>query len=95
MTRAISDIIEGIVRKQFADTPILAVRVSQDTDYDGDAVFRVTVIVDDGAAPLDAHKTSGIARHIRHKLLAKREDTFPILAFISKSDAKRMETEAA
>ena len=78
-------IIEGTVRERFG-SQISSVRVARGTDYDGDDIFRVTVVFD-GDAPLDAHKTSGIVRHTRHKLLARNERAFPIFDFVSKADA--------
>jgi hypothetical protein len=92
MTRDIREIIERVVREQFAGIAILSVKVTDDTDYDGDPVFRVTVVVDDAATPLDSGKTSGIVRHIREKLLAQHEEAFPILAFVTQSDAARIGT---
>lgn len=78
-------IIEGTVRERFG-AQISSVRVTKETDHDGDDIFRVTVVYD-GTVPLDAHKTSGIVRHTRHKLIERNEHTFPIFAFVSKADA--------
>jgi len=79
-------IIERTVRERFGDGLISSVRVVRETDHDGDDVFRVTVVFD-SKSPLDAHKTSGIVRHIRHRLIERDEHTFPIVAFVSKADA--------
>jgi len=88
-------LIDRVVRERFKDVAIQSVAVSKDTDYEDQAVFRVTVIFDK-RGPLDAHKTAGIVRHLRHSLLDElQESTFPIVAFVSKSDAARMGTEAA
>jgi hypothetical protein len=88
MTREqIDSIIEAVVRDRFADVQIESVSINPETDYDGDLVFRVTVVFDSEAGRLDAHKTAGITRHIRHRLLAEKEDAFPILTFMSKRDA--------
>jgi len=83
----IAEVIEAIVRERFEGAPIETVRVDSDIDYDGDVVYRVTVIFDSKKGSLDTHKTAGITRHIRHRLLAENEDAFPIFAFVSKSDA--------
>lgn len=86
-------IIERTVRERFGDALVSSVRVVRETDHDGDEIFRVTVVFD-GDRPLDAHKTSSIVRHIRHKLIERDENTFPIFAFVSKADAG-LNTEAA
>jgi hypothetical protein len=81
-------VIEAVIRERFVDAGIEAVRVNKETDYDGDAIFRVTVVFNPkDNHPLDAHKTASITRHIRHKLLEEHEEAFPILAFVSKADA--------
>jgi hypothetical protein len=78
-------IIEATVRERFGPL-ISSVKVTREIDSDGDGIFKVTVVFD-GDAPLDAHKTSGIVRHTRHKLMARDEHSFPIFAFVSKADA--------
>lgn len=90
----ITELIERIVRDRFPDVAIQSVGVVKDTDYDDETVFRVTVVVDHKGI-LDAQKSAGLVRHIRHKLLDREEHTFPIVAFVSKGEAARMKTAAA
>jgi len=94
MERAVHDLIESVVRRRFADASIEAVNITEDTDFDGDAVFRVTVVFN-SKGPLDSHKTTGIVRHLRHQLLERDESRFPVLTFLSKADAARLSPEAA
>ncbi|MDO8297102.1 MAG: hypothetical protein Q7T19_11775 [Caulobacter sp.] len=94
MKREIVELIERTVREQFAGVKIESVGVSEDTDYDGEMVYRVRVVFDQ-KGPLDSHKTSAIARHLRHKLVARQENAFPIVAFVSKSDAMGQKAAAA
>jgi len=90
----VTALIEGVVREKFADAGIEIVRIEEGRDHEGDAIFNITVVFNN-AGPLDSHKTSGIARHVRHKLLAAQENAFPIFTFMSKSDAARLKPEAA
>ena len=90
----IQALIDRVVRDRFKDVAIQSVTVSKEMDYDDDAVFRVTIVFDH-KGPLDARKTAGLVRHLRHELLERKESAFPIVAFVSKSDAARMGTEAA
>lgn len=91
----IAKLIDRVVRERFKDVAIQRVSVVRDTDYQDDDVFRVTVVFDH-KGPLDAQRTAGLVRHLRHSLIDElKEDTFPIVAFISKSDAARMGAEAA
>ncbi len=85
VNREITELIERVVRERFADAAIEDVSIAEEADSDGDAIFRVTVVFGN-KGPLDASKTSGIARHIRHALLGRQDNTFPIFSFVSKSD---------
>ena len=91
----IQTLIDRVVRERFQDVAIQSVSVARDTDYEDENVFRVTVVFDQ-KGPLDAQKSAGLVRHLRHALIDElKESTFPIVAFVSKSDAARMGTEAA
>lgn len=94
MTPAIQTLIDRTVRERFADSGIVSVSVAEDTDYDGAAVLRVRVVFD-RKGPLDAGKTASIVRHLRHRLTALDVDAFPLVAFVSKSDATGLDAEAA
>ncbi len=91
----IQKLIDRVVRERFKDYAIQSVTAVRDTDFEDENVFRVTVVFDH-KGPLDARKSAGLVRHLRHALIGElQESTFPIVAFISKSDAARMRTEAA
>jgi hypothetical protein len=91
----IQKLIDRVVRERFKDIAIQSVTAVRDTDYEDENVFRVTVVFDH-KGPLDAQKSAGLVRHLRHALIGElKESTFPIVAFVSKSDAARMGTEAA
>lgn len=95
VTNAISDAIETIIRDEFADVRIEEVRVTEELDYQDDHVFKV-VVVFDKKGTLDPRKTAAIVRHLQSELGAKgQEIPFPILSFVSKSDAARIRSEAA
>jgi hypothetical protein len=90
----IAALIDRIVRERFKDVNIDRVTVVRDTDHEDDDIFRVMVVFDQ-RGPLDAHKSAGLARHLRHALLERKERAFPIVSFVSRSDAKRLAPEAA
>ena len=90
----VADLIERVVRERFSGVTIQSVTVMKDADDDDDAVFLVTVVFDQ-KGPLDPQKTAGLARHVRHKLLERKENAFPIISFVSKSDAARVGAAAA
>lgn len=94
MKPEIAALIEKTVRERFVDIDIQSVTVAEDVDFDGGPVLRVRIVFDH-KGPLDASKTSGIVRHLRHRLVEQDEMAFPIVAFMSKSDAAGMKAEAA
>jgi hypothetical protein len=90
LTNAIAGAIEAIIREEFADVEIEAVRVSEALDYQDDRVFNVTVVFDKRET-LDPKKTAAIVRHLQTSLNAQGQAIpFPILSFVSKADAARV-----
>ena len=94
MQADIKKALEKIVREQFAGVQIDAVRVEPDTDYDGNDIFRVTVVFD-AKNGLDAEKAKGLVRHMRAQLRKKADFAFPVVSFRSRTDDKRLNAEAA
>lgn len=88
-------IIDEVVRERFRDANIIDVRVTEDTDADGDPVFKITVVFEARSGRVDAHKAAGLIRHVRPKLLENNETKFPHFRFVSKADAQRLKPEAA
>lgn len=90
-------VIEDTIREQLEGAVIDSVKVYEDFDHDGDPILRVFVIYDDKASKLDTGKTVGMVRHIWKKLeeRAVAEDRFPIISYISRSDAKRLNAATA
>lgn len=95
MDARIKSIIDKTVRDRLGEAAIHSVNIIEDVDFDGQPVFRVTVIFEAKRGKLDAEKTSGITRHIRHKLLEIDESKFPFFRFVSTSDAKALTAAAA
>jgi hypothetical protein len=86
--------LEGIVRKQLAGAQIDAVDIVEDFDSDGDRVLRVTIIFESKTG-LDPAKAKGLVRHMRSTLEERDSFTFPLVAFRSRADQKRLKAEAA
>lgn len=95
MTNDIKQIIEAVVRERLADARILNVEIDEDEDFEGDTVYRVTVVYDHASGLVDADKASGLARHTRSKLGELNVFNFPIFRFVSQSDAKKLKAAAA
>lgn len=95
MTNDIRQIIEAVVRERLVDTRILNVEIDEDEDFEGDAVYRVTVVYDHVSGLVDADRAAGLARHTRSKLGERNVFTFPIFRFVSQSDAKKLKAAAA
>ena len=94
MKPAIRKLIESTVRDRFGTEAIDSVRVTEDVDDEGDHLYRVTVVLA-GEGLLDAQKTAGLVRHLRHGLRRLQADSFPLVSFVSKSDATSLTSDAA
>jgi hypothetical protein len=93
---AIATLIETVIRDRLGNRAVEHVRVEPDRDFDGDSIFRVTVVLsDEDERNLDARRALGTTRHIRHKLIEANETGFPILSFVAKSEMPDMRPEAA
>ena len=95
MSDVIHEIIERVVRERLSGVEIVAVKVSDDEDYEGDRIFRVMVVFDPSKGKLDAQKTAGLARHIRSRLQSENAFSHPIFRFVSRKDAKDFNADAA
>ncbi|MCC6918708.1 MAG: hypothetical protein IT548_05855 [Alphaproteobacteria bacterium] len=94
MTDKVAGIIEEVVRSRLADAGITAVRVGARVLDEDDVVIPVTVVFA-RAGLIDAAKTAGLVRHIRHRLRMEGDTAFPILSFVSQAEAGRAKAEAA
>ena len=86
-------VIESTVRDQLAPSEV-SVRVSRGIDDDGDNILNVMVIIEAKTAP-DRGKMLGLVRHIRSNLQDATSAGFPLVRFISKRDAAKLDFEAA
>lgn len=83
----VKEAIRRVAAERLSDARIVSVEVREDTDFDGDPIFVVTLVVDAAEHRLDRRRVSGLVRHIRSKLAEINEYSFPLVSFISKSDA--------
>lgn len=94
MKADIKDIVEKVVRSRFADADIDNVCVEWDTDSDGETILKI-IVVYDAKKGLDTSKASGLVRHMRSELEQDLESAFPVIAYRSRADHKRLKSEAA
>lgn len=88
------EVIEGLVRRRLEGVDINSVRVEEAEDFDGDPIFEVTVIFK-AKSKLDAAIVASMVRHMRSELYDKLSETrFPIISYVSQSDAKKLGFEA-
>ena len=93
MRDEIKKAIEEVVREQLAGAKIVDVQVVEDTDCDGEGIYRVMVIY--AGEKLDTEKTASLVRYTRSRLRERDSYEFPIFRFISQSDLKRLRAAAA
>ena len=84
----LSDIISTTLRRDFDSIKIVDVIVSRDVDRDGDHVLVVKIIFEGVPKERDMLTMSGAVRHIRPELAKVGEEAFPLISFITKSEAK-------
>ena len=85
--KALTELVEAVIRRQFSDATIHSVTVKPDVDHDGDAILRVTVVVQDDNERLDPEKVVGTLSLLWSELGDARIESFPIVSYMTKSDA--------
>lgn len=95
MAKSLEDIISGIVKERFADSTIDSIAVEADVDSDGEPILRVTVVFDSEIAKLEPSRLTGLVRHVKPRIMERKDGAFPIFRFMSKRDSDRLRHEAA
>ena len=88
--KALTELAETVIRRQFSDAVIHAVAVKPDVDHDGDAILRVTVVVQDGIERLEPKKVLDISGDLWSELGNAGIESFPIVRYMTKADAARL-----
>jgi len=91
---AVEQIVADTVQEQLSPSAVRVV-VRKGIDDDGDPLFNVTIIIDSEKPAPDRRKMLGLVRHIRARLDEAHSDGFPLLSFVSKREAAKLNFEAA
>jgi hypothetical protein len=88
----IKEAISEVVRERFVGDLITSVNVSAAEGSDGDPIFKVFVVFESasGKDTLDEDKMLGLVRHIMQRLESMNVDEFPLVSFVSKKDAAKL-----
>lgn len=92
--KVLTELAETVIRRQFSDAVIHAVAVKPDVDHDGDDILRVTVVVQDGIERLDPEKVLEVVGQLWSDLGEAGTESFPIVSYMTKADAARLNLEA-
>lgn len=87
MGKQLEAAIEKVIREDFPDAKLLAVKIKEDEGFDGDPILRITVIFQTTHG-FDPKRAAGIVRRIRPALRENEVDAFPVFSFMSKKDAR-------
>lgn len=94
MTSTIHDVanlekaICTILSEDFRGVKILDVDISDDEDFNGDAILNVKVVFEGDPRDLEGAMLPQVIRHIRPTLWKHAMRAFPTISFISAKDAK-------
>jgi hypothetical protein len=88
MAQSARDTIERIVRNRLSTDAVDAVWVREGEDNDGNQVLRITVVLKKPLRSVNRREMIALTRHIRSAI---RGDRFPLVEFLSMSDARKRE----
>lgn len=94
-THELREIIRSVLNDRFPDAKIARVAIKSDVDRDGDDILRVVVVLEGRPSQLDRKALVGFVRHLRSRLEEVNREEFPVLSFVSRSEAKQLDLEAA
>lgn len=83
-------VIRTVLDSRFGAERIRDVQTEDDVDADGDPVLQVSVIYRADMGRLDPREMSGIVRRLRPALAEVGEERFPIMSFISDTEAEAL-----
>jgi len=85
-------IIRAAIDEQLSADAVQSVQIEESLDSDGEPILKITIVLTKRAPSLAGKKMVGVARAIRTKI--KDDRLFPIIDFISESDARRKRATA-
>jgi hypothetical protein len=83
---AIKEVVETALRGHVAPSVLKEVRVSQETDFDGDPILSLQVVIDSNGPDLKAEKVFFATGVVRAALATIGDDRFPLLSFPSSDE---------
>ena len=93
--RELEEIVGRVVREQLAPNSVEWVRVSPAIDYNGSDILDVIVTLPDDMSGINYPRMLGVVSRLRDALAESDVHAFPIIDYVSKSDAKRLGLGAA
>jgi hypothetical protein len=88
--RDLEGIVERLLIERFPGAGVDRVLVYSDTDSDGDSVLKITVVLSTAPAVLQKEGLVSFVRHLKSKLNEVDVSQFPILSFVSKTEANKL-----
>lgn len=93
--RKLEQVVKTLLAERFSGTSIHKVAIKSDTDSDGDKVLRITVVLESDTSTLNREALAGFVRHLRPKLEDIHAEEFPLVSFVSKAEAHKLQLEPA
>lgn len=91
----ITKAIEATLASDFKNVKVLRVTVDRDVDFDGDQILNIEVVFEGKPHQVDARVISSAVRHVRPHLEKLGEKAFPLMSFVSRSDAGKLAPETS
>jgi hypothetical protein len=85
-TAGIAKIIRDALAVDFKSLPILDVRVLEGFDSEGVDILHVEVLLNGMPSNAEIARLTGVVRKVRPRLIAAKEQAFPVFSFISNRD---------
>lgn len=91
----IKAVIQRVAGNMFGTEHILSVEFAESFDENQETIIVVKVIFDNNSWCIDPKKAAEFVRHLKSELGSLGEERFPMVSYVSKTDAGKKRVEAA
>jgi len=91
----LENVVRNLLSERFPEAVVERIFIRADADQDGDKILRIMVVLSSQVDKLGRDNLVGFVRHLRPKLSEIEMDDFPIVGFVSASEAKKLKLGSA
>ncbi|SEK79389.1 hypothetical protein SAMN05443999_102276 [Roseovarius azorensis] len=77
-----------LIRTLLGEHFVRDVKIDADTNFDGERIFRITVVYDEAMGSLRPQDISAVTEKLWELMSSEEDKAFPVTSFVSSADAE-------